>query len=60
MNRTTSRQYHYQSRFRLVKSTPQGGRLICTGLTFAQAAALATEIPASIVKFERMEVTHVF
>jgi len=56
MKRSASRPHHYQSRFRLLKSTPQGNRLICTGLTFAQAAALAAEIPAAIVKFEKMEV----
>jgi hypothetical protein len=58
MRRSTSRSHYYTSRFRLLKSTPQGGRLICTGLTFVQAAALAAEIPASIVKFEKMEVSH--
>jgi hypothetical protein len=44
-----------QSRFNLIKRTPEGKRVICQDLTFAQAVALVAEIPAAIVKFSRME-----
>ncbi|WP_442498155.1 hypothetical protein [Methylobacter sp. sgz302048] len=43
-----------QSRFNLIKRTPEGRQLICQDLTFAQAVALVAEIPAAIVKFDRM------
>jgi hypothetical protein len=43
-----------QSRFNLIKRTPEGLRVICQDLTFAQAVALVAEIPAAIVKFDRM------
>jgi hypothetical protein len=43
-----------QSRFNLIKRTPEGKRVICQYLTFAQAVALVAEIPAAIVKFSRM------
>jgi hypothetical protein len=45
----------YKSLFNLIKRTPEGKRVICQDLTFAQAAALVAEIPALIVKFSRME-----
>ena len=44
-----------QSRFNLIKRTPEGKRVICQDLTFAQAVSLVAEIPAAIVKFSRME-----
>jgi hypothetical protein len=44
-----------QSRFNLIKRTPEGKRVICQDLTFVQAVALVAEIPAAIVKFSRME-----
>ncbi|MBF6649514.1 hypothetical protein [Methylobacter sp. BlB1] len=43
------------SLFHLFKRTPAGLRLICRDLTFSQAAGLLAEIPATIVKFSRME-----
>jgi hypothetical protein len=43
-----------QSRFNLIKRTPEGQRLICQDLTFVQAVVLVAEIPAAIVKFSRM------
>lgn len=46
----------YQSRFNLIKRTPQGNRVICQDLTFDQAISLINEIPAALVKFSRMEV----
>jgi hypothetical protein len=45
----------YKSLFNLIKHTPEGQRVICQDITFAQAAALVAEIPAVIVKFSRME-----
>lgn len=53
-NPAKSSQYKY-SLFNLVKRTPAGRRVICQDLTFTQAVALAAEIPATIVKFSRME-----
>jgi len=44
-----------QSRFNLIKRTPEGKRVICQDLTFSQAVSLVAEIPAAIVKFSRME-----
>lgn len=45
----------YQSLFNLIKYAPEGKRIICQDLTFAQASALVAEIPAAVVKFSRME-----
>ncbi|MBF6647182.1 hypothetical protein [Methylobacter sp. BlB1] len=47
-----SSQYKY-SLFNLVKRTTEGRQLICQDLTFAQAAALVTEVPATVIKFSR-------
>lgn len=44
----------YSSLFNLIQRTPQGPRVICTDLTFAQASGLVAEIPGALVKFSRM------
>jgi hypothetical protein len=44
-----------QSSFNLVRRTANENRVICTGLTFSQAASLVNEIPGSLIKFSRME-----
>lgn len=43
----------YKSLFNLIKRTPEGKKVICQDLTFAQVADLAAEIPTAIVKFSR-------
>lgn len=58
MKRSNSPNIRYRSSFLLAVRSAHSSRIICTGLTFAQAAALAAEIPASIVKFDRVEVTN--
>jgi hypothetical protein len=50
----TAKSSQRQSKFNLIKRTPEGKRVICQDLTFAQAVALVAEIPATIVKFSRM------
>jgi hypothetical protein len=46
-----------QSIFNLVKRTPEGKRVICHDLTFAQAAALVPELTGAVIQFSRFEVT---
>lgn len=52
---TPAKSSQRQSRFNLIKRTPEGRQLICQDLTFAQVVALVAETPAAIVKFSRME-----
>lgn len=52
-NPAKSSQYKY-SLFNLVKRTTEGQRVVCTDLTFSQATALVTEVPAAVIKFSRM------
>lgn len=54
-SRRSAAQTDYKSLFNLVQRTLQGNRVICQDLTFAQAAALVAEIPAAIIKFNRIE-----